>query len=482
MYDLLEAPARAVISLKDMVSILKPLSHSIKVDALIGGFSVDSRTLERGDVYIAIRGARVDGHDFVEEALSKGAVACLVDSREMVAVVDNVIAVSDTIAALGYLATSHRRAMTAQVIAVTGSVGKTTTKEILYQIVSSSYVARRTLGNFNSTIGMPIQLLRLRPDDEWMIAELGMSTPGEIRTLMKMARPNVGLWTSVQAVHLANFDSVDGIARAKAEMVEGLNPEDTLVYNADDPLVVKHCADFAGRKVSYGVVNPAADVTARIHPFSDWSHVGLTLSLGGRSLRLNVPLVGRYNAYNALAACAAAYAAGFNVQDFSLGMRQIRPSRHRSELMVYGNDVRIVDDTYNANPHAFFQVLRSFAPLSPSTYRWLICGDMLELGPSEEQMHRDLGRVMATYGFDRVTFVGKLSRNSFEGFRDAARPDTQCEYFSDVDDAIAHIQLEVPAHARIWVKASRGIRLELMVEHLLTFLEKQERLEMRNAL
>lgn len=482
MYDLNDVPARPISTLKDVVGVLAPSSHSVKVDSMIGGFSVDSRTIERGDIYVAIKGARVDGHEFVQEALAKGAAACLVEHAELTSVNENCIAVSDSVSALGYLAAAHRKAMNTRMVALTGSVGKTTTKEILFQIVSSSYVARRTLGNFNSTIGMPIQLLKLRPEDEWMIAEMGMSTRGEITTLMKMARPNVGLWTSVQAVHLANFDSVDAIARAKSEMVDCLTASDTLVYNADDPLVVKHCADFGGRKVSYGVINPAADVSARIHPFSDWSHVSFTLRVGGRSLKLHVPLVGRYNAYNALAACAAAYAAGFNVQDFSLGVRQIRPVSHRSELMVYDRDVRLVDDTYNANPHAFFQVLRSFAPLSASTYRWLICGDMLELGPKEEQMHRDLGRVMASYGFDRVTFVGPLSQFAFESFQEANKSGVKAEHYKDVHAAVAEMTIEIPAKSRIWLKASHAIHLEVLVDHLLNYLESHERLESRNAL
>lgn len=363
MFDPIEAPSRPINALNDVVGVLNPSAHSVKSDALIGGFSVDTRSLERGDVFVALRGARVDGHDFVSEALQKGAAACLVDRAELTSLYENCIAVSDTLAALGYLASAHRKSMNTRLIAITGSVGKTTTKDILYQIVSASYVARRTIGNFNSTVGMPIQLLKLRPEDEWMIAELGMSTPGEIRTLMKMAQPDYGLWTSVQAVHLANFDSVDGIARAKAEMVEQLGTDKTLVYNADDPLVVKFCGDFTGRSVPYGIINPGVEVSGRIHPFSDWSSVSLTLKVTGRSTQLRIPLVGRYNAYNALAACAAAYAAGFNIQDFSLGVRQIRPAQHRSDLMVFGRDIRLVDDTYNANPHAFFQVLRSFAPL-----------------------------------------------------------------------------------------------------------------------
>jgi len=476
MVEFHQATGHSVENLDDIMGLLKPRSHSVVENKTVRHFAVHSKLVGPGDVYVAIKGARVDGHRFVAEALEKGAAACLVETPEIVTNHENCILVPNSVHALGYLAACHRRSLRTRIIALTGSVGKTTTKDILYQLLSATCIAARTMGNFNSTIGLPLQLLRLRGQDDWMVVEMGMSTPGEIKTLMDIAKPDVGLWTSVRPVHLANFDSLDGIARAKAELVEGLGRNNTLVFNLDDPLVTKYAAKFPGKKITYSLFNPNADVQAHLDPMTGWGPSGFTLRFPEKKpLRLSLPLIGRFNVYNAVAACTTAWAIGFEPTDFILGMRQVRPSKRRTELHLFDNGTKLVDDSYNANPHAFDQVLRSFASLAPCGYRWLICGDMLELGDREVSIHRQLGMRMANFGFDRVTFVGPLSRHTYSAFSDRKTSSAAADYFPTTDEALEKMELEIPAGSRIWIKASRGIHLDRLADHLVETLEAAEK-------
>ncbi|MDJ0841429.1 MAG: UDP-N-acetylmuramoyl-tripeptide--D-alanyl-D-alanine ligase [Acidobacteriota bacterium] len=461
MYDFHKAPAHLIEKLTDMIRVLDPLEHHITRDLPVGNFCWDNRQVKPGDVFVAIPGARVDGHRFVGDALAAGAAACLVSHW------DNVgdrrkgcILVENTERALGYLAASHRRAMNVKIVGITGSVGKTTTKEILATLLSGVFRTKKSEGNLNSTIGLPVQLLKLRQDDQWMVAEMGMSYPGEIAALTKMVKPDIGVWTAVQAVHLANFNSIEGIARAKAELVDNMDPDRTLVYNRDDPLVTRFSENYPGRKIGYAVHDPHAEFRARIEPYPDWKGTRFDLWADNNKIELFLPIVGRFNAYNALAACTAASAAGVPPAELKFSLKTVDAMDGRSSLHVFDGDVRVVDDTYNSNPHAVNQVLRSFAALSPRTWRWIILGDMLEMGPREIEYHRALGRDLAVQGFDRITLVGPLCEAAYAALKEANDPSVRIEHFGTVDDAVAELDLSIPPRARIWAKASRGIRLE----------------------
>jgi len=471
MYDLKTAPSQSILRLTDMIRVLNPSEHHVLEDREITGFCTDSRNLKPGEVYVAIAGQRVDGHRFVENVQAADAGACLVSSWDHIADRNGCVLVSDTVAALGFLAACHRASLNTKVIGLTGSVGKTTTKEILTTLLASIYRTRKSEGNFNSTIGLPVQLLRLREGDQWMVAEMGMSTPGEIEKLTLMAKPDIGLWTSVEAVHLANFENIEGIAEAKAELVQNMAANKTLVYNMDDPLVSRFCGAFPGKKVGYALFDPDAEVRARIEPFPDWNGTHFDLWINDSSkLSLHLPMVGRFNVYNAIAACAAATVAGVPSSELKYSLKGIHALSGRSGLHEYSGDTLLVDDTYNANPHAVDQVLRSFATLAPGTWRWILLGDMLELGPDEEQIHAELGRQLAGYGFDRVTLVGPLSAHTHRALSDASPEGCHIEHFADAIQAAENLVLEVPDRARIWAKASRGIQLEqvtrVLCDHL----------------
>lgn len=473
MFDFTQAPERSIRTTADLLAVLRPERHGLDEIHAIKGFAYDSRQVKKGEVFVAIVGARTDGHQYLQQAFERGAVACLIQDETGLDSLSGCILVEDTVNALGYLAAAHRRAHSTQIVAITGSVGKTTTKELIYTMFSKTWRVRKSEGNFNSTIGLPIQLLQIDADTDWFIAEMGMSTPGEIAKLMKMAKPDVGVWTRVAAVHMANFDGLEGIAKAKAEMVDNLDHDAVMVYNADDPLVEKYSLKHAGPKVAYGFSNPNAKVAGRIMAFNDWDGTQFqVLRENGRPIHLFLPLVGRFNVYNGLAACAVALATSFPLAEVGNVFGGVANPKHRCQPIKLPNDTLLIDDSYNASPVAVEQVLRSFAALPPAPYRWLVLGDMLELGPKEAEIHADMGRMLAHYGFDRLTLVGPLSKHTFDAFQEAHEEDTAVEYFPSTGEAILSINANVPNGTRIWVKASRGMYLERLVEAVVTQLQE----------
>lgn len=465
-----------ISQLQDILDLLTPQHHSIQdPSALITGFEVDSRKVKPGHVFIALKGARVDGHDYVIRALEHGAIACIVSRPPSDPLPPNCLMVKDTLVALGYLAAAHRQSLNIKMIAITGSVGKTTTKEMLYNLLAPHFYVRKSEGNFNSTIGLPIQLLKLKKSDQVMIAEMGMSFAGEIRTLMRIALPDIGVWTSVKNAHLANFDSIEDIARAKAEMVEELGNDKTLIYNADDPLVCKYAATFPGKKVSYGFSCPIADVTGQISAFSEWKGTDFkAFYADGTQGPGFLPIPGKFNVHNAIACCAVAWHMGLKHSDFAASFRRDLAVTGRSHLESFDENILLVDDSYNASPYALAQVIRSFCGLSESTYRWIVVGDMLEQGRHEVGIHRVLGHELATAAFDRVTFVGSLVQHSFETFIQYSNGTAQVEHFSDAEEAARIAGDLIPQNARIWVKGSRSIGLERVAK---AFSERLQQIE-----
>ena len=247
-----------------------------------------------------------------------------------------------------------------------------------------------------------------------------------------------------------------------------MRPDACLIYNADDPLVTRYSQPFPGRKVTYGIITPQADIKARTVAFSDWEGTPFFLTdQDGRTYELFLSMVGRFNVLNAVAASATAMVAGVSPLDLKPALAHASSAKGRCRLHQLAHDTLLVDDTYNANPDAMEQVIRSFASLGPHHYRWLIIGDMLELGPEEQNIHRELGRILAGYGFDRITLVGPLSFHAYEAICRIPSSELAVEHFPDTATAIAKIRPERPAGARIWCKASRGIGLEALAAHLI---------------
>jgi UDP-N-acetylmuramoyl-tripeptide--D-alanyl-D-alanine ligase len=431
-------------------------------ELVLTSVSIDSRTLEPGALFVAIRGKQFDGHDFLAQARARGARAALVE-REIEAPTGLVLVrVPDTTQALAALARGVRRALAVPVVAVTGSVGKTTTKDMTAELLGALGPVLKTEGNLNNQYGLPLTLLRLTPAHKAAVVELGMSAAGEIRELSKIAEPDVATITRIAPVHLEFFASLDAIADAKAEILEGLRPGGTAVLYGDDPQVARIGQRFAGRVVWYGR-DRSFDVSAE-----RWRGTGFgmrfDMRMAGRTFDVALPLAGPHFALNFLAAAAAAHALGVSPEAIADAATRLRPARHRGELRPLGEGVIVLDDCYNSSPAALEAAVVALG-LVPGLRRVAVVGDMLELGTASPQLHREAGRALAGR-VDLVAAIGPLSKAIVEGALEAGLPAKAVVHFHDTASSLpAVVSLVTPGDA-VLVKASRGMRLEQVVDAL----------------
>jgi UDP-N-acetylmuramoyl-tripeptide--D-alanyl-D-alanine ligase len=449
--------------------------------------SIDSRTLEPGALFVAVKGPRFDGHDFLAEAAAKGARGALVhrDARAPEGLV--LVRVADTAKGLTDLARHLRREAGIPIVGVTGSVGKTTTKDMTAHLLATRGPVLKTEGNLNNQYGLPLTLLRLKPDHTAAVLEMGMSAPGEIRALSTLASPDVATITRVAPVHLEFFPSVDAIADAKAEILEGLRPGGTAVLNGDDPRVRVIGERFPGRVAWFGRER-RCDVSAeneRVDTCPDPREVRVDLArsrslerpgegslvcsrfslrIAGRSVEVVLPLVGPHFVSNFLAAAAAAHVLGVPPEAMAEAATSLRPARHRGEVVRLGEEVTLLDDCYNSSPEALEAAIVALS-LVPGRRRVAILGDMLELGEAGEALHRAAGRSLAGR-VDAVLGVGPLTAGIVDGAREAGIDAASLHHFAAVADAVAALSGLVRPGDAILVKASRGVRLEAVVTAL----------------
>src|SRR5580693_6876206 len=360
-------------------------------DEVAQAYSIDSRTIGTGALFFAVRGERLDGHDYVEAARQKGAVGAVVEKAELHRYLDKdrLLAVDDTLAALQTLATSVRKMWGKPLVGVTGSAGKTTTKEAIAHVLSAHFRVLKSEGNFNNHFGLPLMLLKLEPGHDVAVIEMGMSHAGEIRALAKIARPGIGVVTNVAPVHLEFFDSISGIARAKYELVESLPASGTAVLNADDEYVSQFGRGFKGRVITYGT-KAIADVRAEnIRPQGS-AGSEFDLVMGNVLERVHLALVGEHNVLNALAAVAVATEKGLKPAQAVAALATLVPSDKRGEVLQLGN-ITVINDCYNSNPKALRAMIDALAAM-PAKRRIVVAGEMLELGPAAEELHRQSGR------------------------------------------------------------------------------------------
>jgi UDP-N-acetylmuramoyl-tripeptide--D-alanyl-D-alanine ligase len=438
------------------------------------GAAIDSRKVSGGELFFAFAGAQTDGHRFLPDAFARGAGAALVSRGHEWAPVPEefpIIEVEDTFQALHDLARHVRTRVPEKLAGITGSAGKTTTKELLAAILSSRFRVSWTPGNLNNLYGFPLSLLNVPDGTEWMVAEMGMSTPGELRQLSRLGRPDAAVFTVVRPVHLEFFDSVRGIAEAKSELLAGLAPEGLIVANADDPEVARiarrHAegADWRGRIVWYGIhaEETGVEVRARdLAPEPEGIGSRFRLEAGGQSAEVRLPLHGLYNVENCLAAAACAWALGLPLDEIAAAVRGVRPASMRGVVhQVQG--ITLVDDSYNSNPDALGKALESAVHLAGGR-RIAVLGDMLELGPEGPRFHRESGERAARLGFSPVAGVGELSRELVAGARAAGG---EAVWLPDAAAAAEWAAAEVREGDVLLVKGSRGIKLDAVVQRLL---------------
>jgi UDP-N-acetylmuramoyl-tripeptide--D-alanyl-D-alanine ligase len=438
-------------------------------EALVEGVSIDSRRVARGEVFVAIRGERFNGHRFVDEAVQRGAVGMIVsegaDARREGDAHVFVIVVGDTTRALQRIARHVRRRSGARVVAITGSIGKTTTKELTAALLATRYEVFRNRGNLNNHIGLPLSLLELGHGPDVAVVELGMNHAGEIRTLVEIAEPDVRVWTNVAAVHAAFFSSLDAIADAKAEICEGAGADTELIVNAADPLVMARAVGFPGRVTTFGV-GVDADVRAdavRSHGL-DGMEATVTTTKGSGTLR--TPLVGAGHVANALAAIAVALRFQVPLDAMLPVLAASRPQPRRGEVLRLG-DVTVVDDSYNSNPAAL-QVALEAVGRDPRYQRHVaVLGEMLELGDDAPELHTACGRAAVAAGFDLVVVVGDALADAIaRGAVEAGLPPEAVVRCRTSEEAAVATSARVRAGDAVLVKGSRGIGTERVVDRL----------------
>jgi UDP-N-acetylmuramoyl-tripeptide--D-alanyl-D-alanine ligase len=425
------------------------------------GYSIDSRTLNPGDLFIALQGERFDGHDYVAAALEKGAAAAIVQQgRTLNADSGRLLYVEDTLRALQSLGAAARRVWGKPLLAVTGSAGKTTTKEMLAHLLSTRFRVMKSTGNLNNHIGLPLQLLKLEPEHDLAVVEMGMNHAGEIRALAELAHQDVAVVTCVAPVHLEFFGSVAEIARAKYELVETLHAGGVAVLNADDEYVSQFGRDFKGKVATFGI-RKAADVSAQKVTLRGIG--GSTFELVAGSVRepVTLPLVGEHNIYNALAAAAAAMERGVLPSEAAEALATLRPADKRGQVLEV-RGATIINDSYNSNPRALETMIDTLASMQADR-RILIAGEMLELGPTAEVLHRESGRHAATRKIDIVIGVRGLARALAEG---ACGGGVQSLFLETPEEAGEWLARELRPGDAVLLKASRGVKLEKALEVL----------------
>jgi UDP-N-acetylmuramoyl-tripeptide--D-alanyl-D-alanine ligase len=437
------------------------------VDVAVPGYSIDSRTVAPGELFFAVRGERFDGHDFVGAALDRGAVAAVVSRSGFESLPEPVrhrpllIVDIDPLHALQTLATAVRRHWGGRLVGITGSAGKTTTKDAVAAVLAARFKVLKSEGNLNNHFGLPLQLLRLEPDDEIAVIEMGMSHAGEIAALAKIAAPNWGVVTNVGWAHAENFpDGISGIARAKYELIEALPSDGVAFLNCGDPYVSQFGRDFRGKTVSYGS-GPCAEPHAEDIVELGWEGSRFRVVAGDASAQVRLPLMGRHNVTNAMAAIAVGLEADIPLAECVAAVEGLTAGNKRGQVKWF-RGATIIDDCYNSNPEALKSMILTLASM-PASRRILVAGEMLELGRDAADMHRTVGQFAGRQGIDVVMGVRGKAIHLVDG---AAAVGVQAIFVETPEAAGEWLRFQLREGDAVLLKASRGVRLERALDQL----------------
>jgi UDP-N-acetylmuramoyl-tripeptide--D-alanyl-D-alanine ligase len=447
---------------------IKALARIIKADPAgdiggsITGVSTDSRTVKPGDCFFAIAGDNFDGHNYVGQAIAKGAV-CAVVSRDVKG--GPTLNVADTVKALGDFARHYRKQAGYKVIAITGSVGKTTTRQIAYHVLSQHFLVSQAQKNFNNQIGLPLTLLDADEQTQIVVAELGTNYPGEIAYLTRIALPDIAVITSVCSAHLEGFGDLQTIIEEKLSISEGLQPDGVLLINGDFDQLVSACKATSSKPAGFYTFGKSdgCDYQAR-----NINSTGFGSSFTVDSTQVYLPLPGPGNVDNALAAWAVCSQFGLTIDDFAQALKTQPPVSMRAELLQIGT-LAVLNDSYNANPASMKNALDILTNLDSTGKRRLvfICGDMAELGNQTERLHAELGSSIAVAGVQLVIAVGGFARIAAETAKANTKNDLQIKCFDDTLSACNNLKDYIKDYDIILVKGSRTARLEMVVDRLI---------------
>lgn len=428
------------------------------------GISTDSRTVGKDNLFIPLVGERYDGHAFIKNAVDKGAAGILVQrgrEGDTSGIPDHVyiISVGDTLSAYGDIAGSWRNRFDIPVIAVTGSSGKTTTKEMVASITELSKTVLKNKGNLNNLVGLPLTLLEMNSDHEVAILEMGTNRPGEIARLTAIARPYVGIITNVGPAHLEGLKSLEGVREEKGALFSVMEQKGVAVVNCDDTAVVAAAESWRGKRITFGM-NKDAYVHAEEVTQKGASGLHFILAIGEENREVSLPVLGMHNVYNALAAAACSCSLGIDFEDICRGLTTFMQVDGRMELHSLMNGTYLIDDTYNANPSSVQEALRALKELK-GTYRSIVIfGDMLELGDGTEEIHEEIGRYMAETAVDTIFLRGDLSQRVASGAKKNGFSGDRIFFIDDPVETATHVKSYLKEGDWVLIKGSRRMKME----------------------
>jgi len=434
--------------------------------AVFSSFSIDSRTIEPGGLFFAVIAER-DGHEFVAAAAARGAAGAVVSHE--IAVSDEafvLIRVRDTVAALQDLARSVLARHPAKVVGVTGSVGKTTTKDFAAALLGTTFCVHKSEGNLNNHLGLALSILRLEAEHEIAVLEMGMSAPGEIRRLTEIAPPDVAVVTNVAPVHLAYLGTLEAVAEAKGEILDGMKPGGAAVLNSDDPWGKTLAERAPGRVIFFGFGNEA-EVRASGLAYAGFDGLQFRLGYDGSAHDVRLPFLTEGQVENLLAALGVARVFGLRWETLQPGFAALEPAAKRGRIIRLAEGITVVDDSYNSSPRALEMALRSYMQLPAGRYV-AVLGDMLELGPDAEKYHEEAGRSAPRLGWDVIAAVGPSARWIAAGARAGGLDADRTAEFETSEEAAGKIPALLRPDDLVLVKGSRGVRMERIVEKLIS--------------
>ena len=437
------------------------------------GVSTDSRTCQAGGLFIPLKGENHDGHDYIPKAIGRGVRGVVVENRVLqengvrprVPPEVTTVAVSDTLTVLGDLAQAWRRRFSIPVVSLTGSCGKTTAKEMTARVLSPFYRVLKNELNLNNLIGLPQTLLQLDGSFDAAVVEMGMNRFGEIRRLTEISQPTVGVLLNVHPAHTEGVGCVEGVCRAKAELIQALSPEATLVFNVDDPRVAGQATSFPGPHLGFGF-GPATGLRALGRPPRGRKGQTLQIAWQGKSQSVFLPVPGEHQAMNALAAIAAALALGLPFEEAAAALADFRAMHRRSQIQDLPSGAHLLNDCYNANPGSMATALRTLVELKGSGRAAAALGDMLELGTHAVEAHREIGRQAAEAGFDFLVTYGRFREEVVEGALDAGLSPVQLYTVTTKEEGARLLQDFLQPGDWVLVKGSRSMHMETIIELL----------------
>jgi UDP-N-acetylmuramoyl-tripeptide--D-alanyl-D-alanine ligase len=436
------------------------------------GISTDSRTLRPGELFLALVGENFDGHQFVEQAASSGAAGVVValkqaEKLDPQALQIPVIGVTDTLRAFGDLASFWRGQYSIPVVAITGSNGKTTTKEMVATILSRSWKVLKNHGTLNNLVGVPLTLLQLDLIHEAAVVEMGMNQPGEIERLTEIVQPSVGMITNIQPAHLQGLGDLDSIQAAKGTLFAGMAATGTIVVNRDDPRVLNEASRFPGRQVSFSSTGEPAEVSLERVLGVDGEGSRFLLSLPEETLEIRLPVLGLHHIKNALAAVAIAWALNLPASTMVTALNNFQAVDKRMEVLTLPGDIHLINDTYNANPGSMAAALETLMQVKQQGRALAVLADMLEMGEESAALHQQVGRIAAKEGVDHLLAMGKQASHLLAGAAEGGMTRDQLTEAVNHEDIATQVHALLAAGDWVLVKGSRGMRMEKVVEALI---------------